>query len=68
LGNFGRRLIQRIFALLLLGDIKKKARLFEARALLLPRFDNIVKGGLFSENTLGFFAIVPEIRFGGDIV
>jgi hypothetical protein len=36
--------------------------------LLLPGINNLFQRGLFSENTLGFFSIVPEFRLGGDFV
>ena len=68
MGNLSRRFAQRIFALFILGDVEKKARFFEARALLLPSVDDSFDGGLFFEYALGFFAVVPEIRLGCDRV
>lgn len=36
--------------------------------MLLPSVDDTFDGGLFSENALGFFAVVPEIRLGCESV
>ena len=51
-----------------LCDVEKKARLFEIRAMLLPGVDDAFEGGLFPENALGFFAVVPKIRLDGELV
>jgi hypothetical protein len=36
--------------------------------LFLPSVDNAFDGRLLSKNNLGFFAVVPEIRLGRDLV
>jgi len=64
LGNLSGRFAQRIFALFILGNVEKKARFFEARTLLFPGVDDSFDGGLFFENGLGFFAVVPEVWLG----
>jgi hypothetical protein len=66
-GDLGRSLGKGVFALLVLGDVEKKARLFEIRAMLLPDVDNALEGGLLFENTLGFFRVVPKIRLAGNL-
>jgi hypothetical protein len=67
-GNFGCGLAQRIVALFVFGDIKKKPRLFEVRAVLRPGVDDAFEGRLFLEDRLRLFRVVPEIRLGGDLV
>jgi hypothetical protein len=47
LGHLGRRLVQRLFALLLLSNVEKEPRFFEAGALFLPSLDDTVQRGLF---------------------
>jgi hypothetical protein len=68
LGDLGRGLAQRIFVFFVLGYVKKEARLFEAGALFFPGVDDPFEGRLFLENGLGFFAVVPEIGLGRDLV
>jgi hypothetical protein len=67
-GNFRCGFAQRVFALFVFGDAKKKTRLFEVRAVLRPGVDDAFEGRLFLENRLRFFRVVPEIRLGGDLV
>jgi hypothetical protein len=40
LGDFGRGLVQGLFVLFVLGNVEKKARLFEAAFMLLPGVDD----------------------------
>jgi hypothetical protein len=68
LGDLGRGLGQGIIILFIPGDVEKKPRFLEGRALFLPGVDNAFKRRLFLENGLGFFAVVPEIGLGGDLV
>ena len=71
LSNFGdlcRRFAQRFIALFVLGDVEKEAGLFESRSIFFPGVDDVFQGGLLFENSLSFFAIVPEIRLRGDLV
>ena len=68
LGDFGRRFAERIFAFFVLGDLEKKPRLFEPGPVFFPRIDYAFEGGLFFEDALGFFAVVPEIRLRGQSV
>jgi hypothetical protein len=62
LGDLRRRLVQSLFTLFIFGYVEKEARLLEAGLMLLPRADDFLKRGLFLENRLGFFAVVPKIR------
>ena len=68
LGNFGRRLAERFFALFVLGDLEKKPRLFEPGPVFFPSIDDRFEPGLLFEDALGFFAVVPEIRLGSELV
>jgi hypothetical protein len=65
-GNFRRGFAQRVFALFVFGDAKKKTRLFEVSAVLRPGVDDAFEGRLFLEDRLGFFRVVPKIRLGSD--
>ena len=67
-GDFCCRFAERVFALFILGDVKKKPRLLELGAMFFPRIDHRFERGLFLEYRLGFFGVVPEIRLGGDLV
>jgi hypothetical protein len=60
--NLGRRLVQSLFVFFIFSDFQKKARLFKTTLVLLPGLNDFFKRGLFPENPLGFFAVVPEIR------
>jgi hypothetical protein len=64
LGNFGRRFAERLFALLVLGDVEKKPRLFEPGPVFFPSIDDAFKPGLLFEDALRLLAVVPEIRLG----
>jgi hypothetical protein len=68
LGNFGRRFAERLFALLVLGDVEKKPRLFEPGPVFFPSIDDAFKPGLLFEDALRLLAVVPEIRLGGESV
>jgi len=57
-----------ILAFFIFGDIKKKPGVFELGAMLRPCLDDCFERGLFLEDRLGFFCVVPEIRLGGDLV
>jgi hypothetical protein len=59
---------KRIFAFFVFSDIKKKPRIFEIGAMFRPCLDDRFERGLFLEDRLGFFCVVPEIRLGGDLV
>jgi hypothetical protein len=59
---------QRVFALFVFGDAKKKTRFLEVRVVLRPGVDDAFERRLFLENRLRFFRVVPEIRLGGDLV
>ncbi len=67
-GDFRRGLAERLFALLLLSDVEKKTRFLKIRPVFFPRADDGLESGLFFENDLGFFAVVPEIGLAGDLV
>ena len=66
--DFGRRFAKSLFALFVLGDVEKKACLFEPDPVFFPKIDYAFEGGLFFEDALGFFAVVPEIRLRGQSV
>lgn len=59
---------ERVFALLIFRDIKKKPRLLEFGAMLCPRIDHRFERRLLLEDGLGFFRVVPEIGLGSDLV
>jgi hypothetical protein len=67
-GHFCRGFAQRVIAFFILRYIEKKARLFEVRAVLCPRLDDVLERRLFSEKCLGLFSVVPEIRLGCELV
>jgi hypothetical protein len=67
-GNFRSGFGQRVFALFVFGNVKKKPRFLEVRVVLRPGVDNAFEGRLFLENRLRLFRVVPEIRLGGDLV
>jgi len=46
-GNLRRGFGQSVFAFLVLGDVEKKPRVFEIRAMLRPDVDDILQRGLF---------------------
>jgi hypothetical protein len=68
LGDFGRGLVQRFFVFFVLGDIEKEARLFEAGLILFPGIDDVLESRLFLKNSLGFFAVVPEVGTRNDLI
>ena len=68
LGHLCRRFAERFVALFVLGDVEKETSLFESRSISFPGVDDVFEGGLLFENGLSFFAVVPEIRLGGDLV
>jgi hypothetical protein len=41
LGDFARRFAERLFAFFVLREIKKKARLFQLRAIFFPRVEDV---------------------------
>ena len=67
-GDFCRGLIERFLTLLLLGYVEKKTRLLEIRVVLFPNADDRLERGLFLENDLGFFAVVPKIGLCRELV
>ena len=54
--------------LLLLGYVEEKTPLLEIRAVLFPNADDRLESGLFLENDLGFFAVVPKIGLCRELV
>jgi hypothetical protein len=67
-GYLCRRFGERVFALFILRDVKKKPRLLEFGAMLCPRIDHRFERRLFLEYRLSSFRVVPEIRLGSDLV
>jgi hypothetical protein len=64
LGDFadlGGRFAERLFALLVLREIEKEARLFELGAVLLPRVEGVLDASLLFEDRLRLVGVVPEI-------
>ena len=68
LGHSGGRLGQGLFALLILGQIEKEARLLEPGAVFLPGLQDLFQAGLLFQDGLGLLAVVPEIGAGSDLV
>jgi hypothetical protein len=68
LRDFGRRFVQRFFALFIFGEIEKKTRLFKLGAILLPRLQNGFDTRLLFEDCLRLVGFVPEIGLGGELV
>jgi hypothetical protein len=68
LGDFGRRFVQRFFALFVFGEIEKKTRLFELGAILLPRVQDVFYPRLLFEDRLRLVGVVPEIGLGGELI
>ena len=66
--DFAGGFAERFFALLVFGDVEKKPRLFKIGSMFFPTRENRFESGLFFENGLGFFGVVPKIRLGGDLV
>ena len=54
-GDLCCRFAERVFALLVLGDVEKKPRLFELGAMLFPSVDHRFESGLFLEDRSGLF-------------
>jgi hypothetical protein len=67
-GDFRGGLVERLFALLVFGDVEKKTRLVEIRAVLAPGLDGAFEASLFFEERLGFFGVGPKIGLGSDLV
>jgi hypothetical protein len=68
LGDLRGGFAERLFALLVFRYIEKEPRFFKSRSIFFPGVYDIFEGGLLFENTLGLFAVVPEIRLGSDLV
>jgi hypothetical protein len=66
--QLGGRFAQRVFAFLLLRDVKKEAGFFQVVLVFFPAFADAFEGGLLSEDGLGFFAVVPEVGSGSGLV
>jgi hypothetical protein len=67
-GDLCCRFRERVFALFIFGDVKKKPRLLKLGAMLCPGIDDRFERRLFLEDRLSFFCVVPEIRLGSDLV
>jgi len=66
--DFRRSLVERFLTFLLLGYVEEKTRLLEIRVVLFPNTDERLESGLFLENDLGFFAVVPKIGLCRELV
>ena len=66
-GDFAARFVQRFFAFFILGDVEKKTRLCQVGVMFFPAVENVFEGGLFFENALGFFSVVPKIGLRGEL-
>ena len=49
-------------------EYQEKTRLLEIRVVLFPNTDERLESGLFLENDLGFFAVVPKIGLCRELV
>jgi hypothetical protein len=66
--DFAGGFTERLFALLIFGNVEKKTRLFKICLMLFPISENRFESGLLFENGLSFVGVGPEIRLGGDLV
>src|ERR1700751_1467342 len=67
-GGLCRFLVEGLFALFVLGDVEEETRFFEIRSVRFPGIYDAFEGGLFSENGLSFFSVVPEVGLRCDFV
>ena len=67
-GDLCRCLVEGLFALFVLSDVEEETRFFEIRSVLFPGIYDAFEGGLFSENGLSFFSVVPEVGLRCDFV
>jgi hypothetical protein len=68
LGDLGSRFVQRFLAFFVDRQIEKKTRLLKTGAVLLPSVDDIFERGLFFQDSLSLFAVIPEIWLGRDSI
>jgi hypothetical protein len=68
LGDFQRSFSQRLFALFVFRYVEKEAGFLQIRFMLLPRADDSSEGGLFFEDALSLFAVVPKFRLRGELI
>jgi hypothetical protein len=60
--------LERLLAFFVFGDVEKETGFFETRPVFLPSVYDRSKRGLFLENALRFFRVVPEIGARGNLI
>jgi hypothetical protein len=68
LRDFSGGFVERFFALLVFGEIEKKARLFQLGAIFFPGLQDGFYTRLFLEDGLRLVGVVPKIGLGGELV
>jgi len=68
LRDFARRFVQRLFTLLVFGEIEKETRLLQLGAIFLAGLQDAFYTRLLFEDCLRPVGFVPKIRFGGELV
>lgn len=62
LGDLRYRFAQSFLAFFVCREIEKKTSFLKTRPVFLPGVEEILERGLLSQNPLGLFSVVPEIR------
>jgi len=68
LGDFRDRLVQGFLAFFVRREVEEKTCLLKTGTVFLPSVDEILESSLLFQDTLSFFAVVPEIRLGSDAI